>query len=155
MSDPLDLMNKFTQWREPPVWNEKWARSLGVCCNDLAAETRRVENVMAERDRWAGLYSRLQDERAADFEKWFKIINFGNLTPYQAECPHVIDAALRELVLWRWTTEMQLIVQAMASTVPGKPEWVVMDVDGDWMGHGFTPQEAIADAKSRVEGANP
>lgn len=118
-------------------------------------ETRRLENVMAERDRWSGLYSRLQDERAADFVKWFKIIGFGGLTEYQAECPQVIDAALRELALWRWTAEMQLIVQAMASSVPDKPEWVVMDVDGDWMGHGLTPQEAIADARSRVEGAQP
>lgn len=109
-----------------------------------------IQRMMRENQDYGAALSRLQDERAADFAKWFKIIGYGGLTEYQAECPQVIDLALRELVNWRWMAEMQLIVQAMASTVPDKPEWVVMDVDGDWMGHGWTAQEAIADARSRL-----
>lgn len=105
----------------------------------LAAEKQQSE-------RWSKLYSNLIDERAADFAKWFKMLNYGGLTEYQAECPQVIDEAIRQLVNWRWTTNMHLVVQAMAS----KPDWAVIDVDGDVLGFGDTPMEAIEAAKKEV-----
>jgi hypothetical protein len=106
-----------------------------------------IQRMMRENQDYGAALSRLQDERAADFAKWFKIIGFGGLTEYQAECPQVIDLFLRELVLWRWLVEMRLIVQEMASTVPGKPYWAVLDVDGECLGEGPTAIEAIVEAR--------
>ena len=116
---------------------------------DLRAQVAQLTNDV---EKWSGLYSRLQDERAADFAKWFKIIDFGGLTEYQAECPQVIDDALRQLENWRWAARMGLVVQAMASECAGKPDWAVLDVDGDMLGYGSTPMDAIKAAKKEVEG---
>jgi len=52
-----------------------------------------------------------------------------------------------ELVLWRWLVEMQLTVQAMASSVPDKPYWAVLDVDGECLGEGPTAVEAINESR--------
>jgi hypothetical protein len=45
--------------------------------------------------------NQLQDERAADYAKWFAILGGVGLTEYQPECATMIDAALRELVALR------------------------------------------------------
>src|SRR5690606_30975473 len=91
---------------------------------------------------------RLQDERAADFAKWFKIINYGGLTEYQAECPQVIDLALRELVMWRWLLEMGLHAQENAMEGAGK--WSVIDVDNVVGGRGMPVLAAVAGATGLI-----
>ena len=133
--------------RGEPTWNN--LSQAAVFIRDASAQ---VAQLTADVEKWSGLYNRLQDERAADFAKWFKIINFGGLTEYQAECPQVIDDALRQLENWRWTARMGLVVQAMASECAGKPDWAVLDVDGDMLGYGSTPMDAIKAAKKEVEG---
>lgn len=108
----------------------------------LAATTTRAEQ--AERN-----YNRLLDERAGDFEKWFKIVGYCGLTPYQAECPQVIDEELRQLVAWRWMADMGCTVQRNADIT--SPPWTVLDIDGDIHGQGHTPIEAIKAALAALE----
>jgi hypothetical protein len=38
MSDPLDYMNRFSQWPTPPPFDGKWAAALGRACDELAAK---------------------------------------------------------------------------------------------------------------------
>lgn len=57
---------------------------------------------------------------------------------------YVIEAS-RELDLWRWLTEMLCTVHR--DSVIGAPLWVVCDVDGEVIGRGDSPVEAIANAK--------
>ena len=137
------------------VYYDKWLNArenIGDMNQENATLRAQVAQLTNDVEKWSGLYSRLQDERAADFAKWFKIIDFGGLTEYQAECPQVIDDALRQLENWRWAARMGLVVQAMASECAGKPDWAVLDVDGDMLGYGSTPMDAIKAAKKEVEG---
>ena len=139
-TESLDrLYLEWSQFTKAKTWKEIQLKAA------LAAATK-------ESERWSKLYSNLLNERAADFAKWFKMLDYGGLTEYQAECPQVIDDAIRQLVNWRWTTRMGLVVQAMASECAGKPDWAVLDVDGDVLGFGKTPMEAIESAKKEVEG---
>lgn len=54
---------------------------------------------------------------------------------------YCIEAA-KELALWKWLTDMRCTVSEGA---PGP--WAVLDVDGEVLGRGASPQEAIANAK--------
>jgi hypothetical protein len=54
--------------------------------------------------------------------------------------------ASSRLALWDWLTEMRCMVQEN-SDVNG-PRWCVLDVDGEILGGGATPLDAIRDAKS-------
>lgn len=108
-----------------------------------------IQRMMRENQDYGKALNRLQDERAADFAKWFKIIDFGGLTEYQAECPQVIDLALRELMMWRWLLEMRLTVHENA--VEGTGKWSVLDVDNEIVGRGMTVYAAVADAKGLIQ----
>lgn len=108
-----------------------------------------IQRMMRKNQDYGKALRRLQDERAADFAKWFKIINYGRLTEYQAECPRVIDLALRELVMWRWLFEMRLHVQENA--MEGAEKWSVIDVDNVVVGRGMTVPAAVADAKGLIQ----
>lgn len=113
------------------------------------AMAEEVDRLKCELKRVGILHNRLQDERAADFAKWFKIINYGGMTEYQAECPQVIDLALRELAMWRWLLEMRLTVHENAMEGAGK--WSVLDVDNEIVGRGMTVAAAVADAKGLIQ----
>jgi hypothetical protein len=69
----------------------------------------------------------VQDERAHDFEKWFRIIGYGGMTPYQAECPIIIDGSLRELVQLRaaWETLRAWVEQEYS-------HWEYKNADRHW-----------------------
>lgn len=62
----------------------------------------------------------------------------------QVAMARYIMRASRELDLWRWLTENRCIVQENA--VVGAPLWAVLDVDGNVIGQGNTPIDAIAAA---------
>lgn len=50
-SDPLDLMNRFAKWPEPPKFDGKWSAALAAACNELAAanaEIDRLRSLLAE-----------------------------------------------------------------------------------------------------------
>lgn len=57
----------------------------------------------------------------------------------------VIDNLRAELALWRWLTDMACTVQQ--DSVVGRPPWMVLDVDGDVLGRGDTPEAAILNAQ--------
>lgn len=63
----------------------------------------------------------------------------------------VIDDAAERLALWEWLPAMACHVSQ--NSVLGGPNWVVVDVDGEVIGGGMSPVEAIADAKRLVESA--
>lgn len=149
---PEEALQKFADWMSPmdPAEIESVYGLTHKHAHLVLCELRQLRTALAaatkESERWSTLYSNLQDERAADFAKWFKMLNYDGLTEYQAECPQVIDEAIRQLVNWRWTTSMHLVVQAMAS----KPDWVVLGAADVVLGFGKTPMEAIEAAKKEV-----
>ena len=57
----------------------------------------------------------------------------------------------RKLSLWMWTTEMNCTVQRDAALNSPTPWWV-LDVDGECIGRGATPNKAIEAAYLKVEG---
>ena len=36
MSDPLDYMNEFSRWKEPPPYSEGWIQALAKACNRIS-----------------------------------------------------------------------------------------------------------------------
>lgn len=57
----------------------------------------------------------------------------------------VLRSILVELELWQWLTDMACTVQANSDINAMK--WAVVDVDGEIIGVGNTPVEAIENAK--------
>jgi hypothetical protein len=57
----------------------------------------------------------------------------------------IVGELLEKLALWKWLTEYRCTVQENA--VVGAGRWCVLDVDGDVLGRGGTPEDAIADAR--------
>lgn len=43
MTIPLDYMNRFARWIEPPPWNEAWAQSLGAACEVICERDATIE----------------------------------------------------------------------------------------------------------------
>ena len=58
--------------------------------------------------------------------------------------------ALAKLELWQWMARMGLNV--CRNAVIGSPEWFASDIDGDAVGWGYSPEDAIRQSRIRVEG---
>ena len=43
MSDPLDYMNAFCQWDDPPKYDEKWAKTLAAACEIISDRDATIE----------------------------------------------------------------------------------------------------------------
>ena len=61
-NDPIDHMNRFTRWAEPPPWNEQWAKAVGAACEELAAANSEVERLRKENAELQARYATLANE---------------------------------------------------------------------------------------------
>lgn len=57
-----------------------------------------------------------------------------------------------KLSLWEWMAMMRCNVHRNATL--GLPDWYVTDVDGQAIGSGYSPEDAIRQAQKRVEGTS-
>lgn len=71
------------------------------------------------------------------------------------ECWHAAErranSAEKRLRLWEWLADMRCNVHR--NSVIGQPDWYVIDVDREVIGNGgYSPEDAIEQARLRVEG---
>lgn len=66
----------------------------------------------------------------------------------QIAMAHFTLEAAKRLSLWQWTIDMELTVNREAAE---SPKWAVLDVDGEVLGRGETPEDAIIAAQLKVQ----
>lgn len=74
------------------------------------------------------------------------------------ECWHAAERRAREaerrIALREWLTEMNCTV-VLDADVTRSDRWIVLDVDGEIVERGVSPESAIECARSKIEGRTP